>query len=75
MVGPDHDPDKYRLRRHIGAGEAELWEGDVLLAGGPEPVAVKILRTEHAGDVQRWRQRWAEQVDYTYVRGQRPGAR
>lgn len=63
VVGPDDDPDKYRLRRQIGGGgEAELWEADVALAGERERVAVKILRPEFAGD-PAWRERWAEQVE------------
>lgn len=63
-IGPDGEPDKYRLLRHVGSGgEAELWEADVELAGARERVAVKILNPAHDGDLETWRQRWAEQVD------------
>ncbi|GAB2591867.1 hypothetical protein GCM10027168_26270 [Streptomyces capparidis] len=63
-VGPDEEPDKYRLRRQIGSGgEAELWEADVALAGGRERLAVKILRPGHHQEVEAWRDRWAQQVE------------
>jgi serine/threonine protein kinase len=63
-VGPDDDPDKYRLLRQVGSGgEAALWEADMSLAGGRERVAMKILRAELADDAARWRERWAEQVE------------
>lgn len=63
-VGPDAEPDKYRLRRQVGGGgEAELWEADLTVAGGRERVAVKILRDQHGADFERWRDRWAEQVE------------
>ncbi len=64
FVGPDDEPDKYRLLRHVGGGgEAVLWEADLTFAGDRERVAVKILRVEHADEVARWRQRWADQVE------------
>lgn len=64
FVGPDDEPDKYRLRRRIGSGgEAELWEADVALAGDRERVVVKILRHHHMPDVSSWHDRWAEQVE------------
>lgn len=64
FVGPDDEPDKYRLLRQVGGGgEAELWEADLAFAGGRERVAVKILRAEHAAEVARWRERWAEQAE------------
>jgi serine/threonine protein kinase len=64
FVGPDEDPDRYRLRRQVGGGgEAELWEADVAFAGERERVAVKILHTRHTAEFGRWRDRWAEQVE------------
>lgn len=63
-VGPDDDPDKYRLVRKVGrGGEAELWEADLSLSGGRERVAVKILHADLATDAATWRARWQEQVD------------
>ncbi|MEU4565162.1 protein kinase [Micromonospora sp. NPDC023956] len=62
-VGPDEEPDRYRLIRQVGSGgEATLWRAATVVAGGWEPVAVKVLRDglQHASTV--WRARWAEQV-------------
>jgi serine/threonine protein kinase len=59
-VGPDQDPDRYRLRRQVGdGGEAELWEAGT--ADGAR-VAVKVLPAAPADDPQ-WQERWAEQVE------------
>ncbi len=64
FVGPDDDPDKYRLRAQVSAGgEAELWQADVAVAGTWEPVAVKILRTELFADLETWKARWAQQAE------------
>ncbi|QQQ74176.1 protein kinase [Saccharothrix sp. 6-C] len=64
FVGPDGNPDKYQLSNHVGGGgEATLWKASVTLAGGEELVAVKMLRIDHLGDIDRWRARWQEQVD------------
>ncbi len=64
FIGPDAEPDKYRLRRRFGGGgEAELWEADLALAGERERVAVKILHDHHAPDLNTWRDRWSEQVE------------
>src|SRR3954468_14851508 len=64
FVGPDEDPDKYRLRRQVGGGgEAALWEADMAFAGERERVAVKILRSQHAAEFARWRDRWTQQVE------------
>ncbi|WP_433064048.1 protein kinase domain-containing protein [Dactylosporangium sp. CS-033363] len=63
-VGPDDEPDRYRLLRQVGGGgEAELWKADMAFAGGREPVAVKILRARHTTEFERWRERWAEQAE------------
>lgn len=43
-VGPDSQPDKYRLVRSVGrGGEATLYLAEVDLAGQTEPVVVKVL--------------------------------
>jgi serine/threonine protein kinase len=64
FIGPDDEPDKYRLLRQVGVGgEAELWEADLAFAGERERAAVKILRAGHAVEVERWRERWAEQAE------------
>lgn len=63
-VGPDGTPDKYRLKRQIGSGgEAQLWEAELHVSGTWEPVAVKILRSDHFADFDRWKGRWAEQAE------------
>ncbi|MEV0647280.1 serine/threonine-protein kinase [Phytomonospora sp. NPDC050363] len=64
VVGPDDAPDKYRLRRQVGGGgEAELWEAELTVSGEAERVAVKILRDQHAVNIETWRERWAEQTE------------
>jgi serine/threonine protein kinase len=63
-VGPDTDPDKYRLLRQVGGGgEAEIWQATVSVAGDSENVAVKILRDAHAIDAEAWQERWSAQVE------------
>lgn len=63
-VGPDGEPDKYELVRQFGAGgEAQLWQAVLRLAGEAEPVAVKVLRTEHDDDFDSLSARWAEQAE------------
>ncbi len=63
-VGPDNAPDKYRLLRMVGSGgEAQLWQAELMVAGGTEPVAVKVLRPEHSGDFARLSVRWSEQAE------------
>ena len=63
-VGSWREPDKYRLKRQMGAGgEALLWEGEIEVAGVWEPVAVKILRAQKEADLERWRGRWADQAE------------
>lgn len=67
-VGPDDEPDRFRLRRQVASGgEAELWEAEFPFAGGWETVAVKVLHADHLEDVDRWRTRWAEQVDLLHL--------
>ncbi|MEV4165242.1 protein kinase domain-containing protein [Nonomuraea dietziae] len=62
-VGPEEEPDKYRLVRQVGhGGEAELWHAVTAVAGGWEPVAVKILRSGLQDELSHWRTRWNEQV-------------
>ena len=64
FVGPETEPDKYRLVMQVpGGGEAELWKAELPIAGTLEPVAVKILRTERAEQFDSWRSRWAEQAE------------
>lgn len=63
-VGPDANPDKYRLIRQVGqGGEAQLWYAEMDVAGGAEPVAVKILRTDRMGEFDQVRVRWGEQSE------------
>jgi eukaryotic-like serine/threonine-protein kinase len=62
-VGPDDQPDKYRLLQQVGrGGEAQLWQGELAVAGGVEPVAIKI-RSQTEGDFARSAQRWNEQAE------------
>ncbi|MEV6923743.1 protein kinase [Dactylosporangium sp. NPDC051485] len=64
FVGPDDAPDRYQLVRWISrGGEAELWEASITLAGEPERLAVKILRSDRLHEVTAWQERWADQVE------------
>ena len=54
FVGPDEEPDKWRLKRLVG-GEAELWEA-AQRCRRVGTVAVKILRPDAFGDsADQWR--------------------
>jgi serine/threonine protein kinase len=73
FVGPDDEPDRYRLVRQVGVGgEAVLWKAEVVLAGEPEPVAVKLHHRERADD-PAWRQRWDEQATLLHLIKPDPG--
>lgn len=64
VIGPDDTPDKYRLLQHVGGGgEAQLWQAELAVAGGVEQVAVKILRPDRMGDLERLSLRWADQAE------------
>lgn len=48
-IGPDGEPDRYRLLRSIGrGGEAVLYLAELELGGATEPVVVKTLDAQHA---------------------------
>ncbi|MFD9409462.1 protein kinase [Streptomyces sp. NPDC059989] len=66
-IGPDTAPDRYRLLRSIGrGGEAVIHLAEIDLAGGVEPVVVKVLdsrqtiTTEEFGRISR---KWNEQAE------------
>ncbi|WP_329283344.1 protein kinase domain-containing protein [Streptomyces sp. NBC_00691] len=66
-IGPDSTPDRYRLLRSIGrGGEAVLYLAEIELAGGTEPVVVKVLdsKTTLTPEVfERISQKWNEQAE------------
>ncbi|CAL9390409.1 hypothetical protein SUDANB121_01252 [Nocardiopsis dassonvillei] len=66
-VGPDSQPDKYRLVRSVGrGGEATLYLAEVTLAGQTEPVVVKALNADITADSAQFSElsaRWAEQAE------------
>ncbi|MFE6304479.1 protein kinase [Nocardiopsis sp. NPDC057823] len=66
-VGPDSQPDKYRLVRSVGrGGEATLYLAEVTLAGQTEPVVVKALNADITADSAEFAElsaRWAEQAE------------
>ncbi|MFD9335623.1 protein kinase [Streptomyces sp. NPDC060028] len=66
-IGPDAAADRYRLLRSIGrGGEAVLYLAEIQLAGGSEPVVVKVLdsKTTITPDVfDRISQKWNEQAE------------
>ncbi|MFE5302454.1 protein kinase [Streptomyces sp. NPDC056632] len=66
-IGPDTAPDRYRLLRSIGrGGEAVLYLAEIELAGGTEPVVVKVLdsKTTITPELfERVSQKWNEQAE------------
>ncbi|MCM9081988.1 MULTISPECIES: protein kinase domain-containing protein [Streptomyces] len=66
-IGPDSAADRYRLLRSIGrGGEAVLYLAEIELAGGSEPVVVKVLdsKTTITPEVfDRISQKWNEQAE------------
>ncbi|WP_328927795.1 protein kinase [Streptomyces sp. NBC_00190] len=66
-IGPDSAADRYRLLRSIGrGGEAVLYLAELELAGGSEPVVVKVLdsKTTITPDIfDRISQKWNEQAE------------
>ncbi|UPT20188.1 protein kinase [Thermobifida alba] len=66
-VGPDSQPDKYRLVRSVGrGGEATLYLAEVTLAGQTEPVVVKVLDADAAASPEQFAElsrRWSEQAE------------
>ncbi|MFE6833583.1 protein kinase [Streptomyces sp. NPDC057705] len=66
-IGPDAAPDRYRLLRSIGrGGEAVIHLAEIDLAGGVEPVVVKVLdsrQTITAEEFDRISQKWNEQAE------------
>ncbi|MFF6790100.1 protein kinase [Streptomyces filamentosus] len=66
-IGPDSAPDRYRLLRSIGrGGEAVLYLAEIELAGGAEPVVVKVLdsKTTITPELfERASRKWNEQAE------------
>ncbi|MFD5418331.1 protein kinase [Streptomyces sp. NPDC127069] len=66
-IGPDSAPDRYRLLRSIGrGGEAVIHLAELELAGGAEPVVVKVLdskTTITSEEFSRISQKWNEQAE------------
>ncbi|MFE2144028.1 protein kinase [Streptomyces sp. NPDC059456] len=66
-IGPDAAADRYRLLRSIGrGGEAVLYLAEIELAGGSEPVVVKVLdskTTMTPDEFDRISRKWNEQAE------------
>ena len=66
-VGPDSQPDKYRLVRSVGrGGEATLYLAEVTLAGQTEPVVVKVLNSDFTANDEQFAElsaKWGEQAE------------
>ncbi|MFD9409463.1 protein kinase [Streptomyces sp. NPDC059989] len=66
-IGPDAAADRYRLLRSIGrGGEAVLYLAEIELAGGVEPVVVKVLdsKTTITPEIfDRISRKWNEQAE------------
>ncbi|MFI8280099.1 protein kinase [Streptomyces sp. NPDC085929] len=66
-IGPDAAADRYRLLRSIGrGGEAVLYLAEIELAGGGEPVVVKVLdpkTTITPDEFDRISRKWNEQAE------------
>lgn len=64
FVGPDNDPDKYRILCQVARGaEANIWKAEVALAGQWEPVALKTLRPHWAAQFEAFASHWADQAE------------
>ncbi|KOY55093.1 hypothetical protein ADK59_26625 [Streptomyces sp. XY332] len=66
-IGPDAAADRYRLLRSIGrGGEAVLYLAEIELAGGSEPVVVKVLDSKTTitpDEFDRISRKWNEQAE------------
>nr|WSW62030.1 protein kinase [Streptomyces sp. NBC_00998] len=66
-IGPDAAADRYRLLRSIGrGGEAVLYLAEIELAGGGEPVVVKVLDSKTTitpDEFDRISRKWNEQAE------------
>lgn len=64
-VGPDSEPDRYRLlgRVGLGGGEGEIWKATISVDGVDLAVAAKIIHPNLSADLAAWRERWQRQVD------------
>ncbi len=63
-VGPDGDPDRYRLGALINAGaEGSVYEAFRTVAGVEHRVAVKVLSGSHDDAFHQWARRWEAQVE------------
>ena len=63
-IGPDEDPDRYRLDvLHSSGAEGQVWRGSRELQGTELQVAIKILHPARANLINEWRTRWREQVE------------
>ena len=65
FVGPDADPDRYRLGDAVGSGgEGILYRGSITTATGLTlPVAVKMLQPRYLANLTDWQAAWGEQVE------------
>jgi hypothetical protein len=62
-VGPDNDPDRFRVERRVGCGaEGTLFRGSITVSGTPLQVAIKQLLPERT-PVDEWHARWDRQVE------------
>ena len=64
-IGPDSDPDRYRIGTPVGAGsEGVLYRGTIKVGDTTTlNVAIKMLHPNHRAHLQQWNQRWASQIE------------
>jgi serine/threonine protein kinase len=64
-VGPEPDPDRYLLGAAVGSGaEGILYRGSIITGTGVElDVAIKMLQPRFLDQLDRWHERWTEQVE------------
>jgi serine/threonine protein kinase len=64
-IGPEAEPDKYRIGHPIGAGaEGTLYRGDVRVGDTTSlDVAIKMLHPNHRARLSEWQERWGSQIE------------
>lgn len=64
VVGPNGDPDRYRLVHVVASGgEGTLWKASIRVDSVDLPVAVKVMHPRNQADLDEWRVRWQGQTE------------
>jgi serine/threonine protein kinase len=65
FIGPESEPDRYRIGLPVGAGsEGLLYRGSIRVGETTTlDVAIKMLHPNHRARLDEWNQRWASQIE------------